>query len=196
MESSFGYKEIRALQDLISSTKDDSDSDEDLRQNDTKKKVPGDITIQKGVPSDYSRPHAPLKGKDDYDIWHPSEASPASVVTSTLDTSDPREVPEYEIKFKQSVKTEDVFLNMGFKTPGTASCEWLSVSIKLPQEVQEKIELSVDPEAIDVRSPRYRLHLPTPHKVDPNASHAKWHGDTHTLELTLRLVRELDDVNF
>ena len=43
---------------------------------------------------------------------------------------------------------------------------------------------------------RYRLHLPTPHPVDPNVSSAKWHTDTSTLEISLRLVRELDDINF
>lgn len=43
---------------------------------------------------------------------------------------------------------------MGFKTPGTASCEWISVLIKLPQEVQEKIELSVESKVVDVRSPK------------------------------------------
>lgn len=94
------------------------------------------------------------------------------------------------------MKTEDIFLNMGFKTPSTASCEWISVLIKLPQEVQEKIELSVESKVVDVRSPKYRLHLPTPHEVNPNASYAKWHNDTDMLELTLQLVRELDDINF
>lgn len=44
---------------------------------------------------------------------------------------------------------------MGFKTPGTASCESLSVLVKMPQEAREKIELSVETEAIDVRSPRW-----------------------------------------
>jgi len=43
---------------------------------------------------------------------------------------------------------------------------------------------------------RYRLHLPTPHSVDPNASSAKWHSDTSTLEITLKLTRELDNINF
>lgn len=43
---------------------------------------------------------------------------------------------------------------MGFKTPGTASCEWLSILIKLPAEIREKVELSVESEAIDLRSPK------------------------------------------
>lgn len=191
MDSPFGFKEIQALQNLIAPKKDDSDSDDDLRQNESRRK--GDIDVQKGIPSDCKKPRDPLKGKND-DIWHPSEVSTA--VTSNLESNDPREVPEYDMKFKQTVKPEDIFLNMGFKTPGSASCEWLSISVKLPQEAQDKIELSVHSESIDIRSPRYRLHLPTPHQVDPNASNAKWHSSTCTLEINLRLLRELDDINF
>ncbi|XP_076654213.1 dynein axonemal assembly factor 6 [Halictus rubicundus] len=66
----------------------------------------------------------------------------------------------------------------------------------MPQESRDKVELTVESEAIDVRSPRYRLHLATPHPVDPCTSSAKWHSDTSTLEVTLKLVRELDGVNF
>ncbi|XP_047345200.1 dynein axonemal assembly factor 6 [Vespa velutina] len=189
MDSFFGYKEIQALRNLISPSKDDSDSEE-LYQNEVKRKGPGDIEVQKDVPFNNLKPHTPLKEKDD--IWHSSEVHTLPI----SEINDPRKIPDYEIKFKQSVKTEDIFLNMGFKTPGTASCEWISVLIKLPQEVQEKIELSVESKIVDVRSPKYRLHLPTPHEVNPNASHAKWHKDTDTLELTLQLVRELDDINF
>lgn len=43
---------------------------------------------------------------------------------------------------------------MNCKTPGTASCEWLSVFVKLPGETREKIELSVESEVIEIRSPR------------------------------------------
>lgn len=52
-------------------------------------------------------PHAPLKGDGD-DIWHPSEA----VLVHNTETCDPREVPEYEMKFKQAVTAEDVFLGV------------------------------------------------------------------------------------
>ncbi|CAL1684744.1 unnamed protein product [Lasius platythorax] len=193
MEGCFNPTDLQALQNLICPPKDDSDAEDDLPQAGARKLGPGDI----GASSDPSqnpaatRPHAPLKGAGN-DIWHPSEA----LDTRNAQDYDPRQVPEYEMKFKQTVTAEDVYLGMGFKTPSTASCEWLSVLVKLPQETREKVELSVESEAIDVRSPRYRLHLPTPHPVDPNASSAKWHNDTSTLEITLRLARELDNVNF
>lgn len=85
---------------------------------------------------------------------------------------------------------------MGFKNPSSASCEWLSIIIKLPGEECANVQLSVENDNIDIRSPKYRLHLPTPHLIDPNASSAKWHNDTAVLELTLRITRELDIVNF
>ncbi|KYM76283.1 Uncharacterized protein CXorf41 [Atta colombica] len=194
MDSYLSPTDLQALQNLICPSKD-SDSEDDLPQAGARKLGPGDIGASSDLSQDSSQnrsgPHAPLQSKSD-DIWHPSEA----VDTQSLQDYDPRESPEYEMKFKQAVTAEDVYLGMGFKTPSTASCEWLSVLVKLPQETREKVELSVESEAIDVRSPRYRLHLPTPHSVDPNASSAKWHSDTSTLEITLKLTRELDNVNF
>ncbi|CAK9811993.1 Dynein axonemal assembly factor 6 [Anthophora quadrimaculata] len=191
MDGCFSYHDLKALQELISPPKNDSDSEDDLPQAGASKLGPGNIGVQNGMPQSHVGPHTPLKAEAD-DIWHPSEA----VAPQNPEAYDPREVPEYEMKFKQSVTAEDVFLGMGFKTPGSASCEWLSVFVKMPREVREKIELSVETETIDVRSPRYRLHLETPHPVNPNSSSAKWHSDTSTLEITLRLVRELDQVNF
>ncbi|EZA61654.1 hypothetical protein DMN91_009921 [Ooceraea biroi] len=190
MDGGFSPKDLLALQNLISPPKDDFDVEDDLPQADARKLGPGDIGVSDSPCQEYSGPHAPLQPAGD-DIWHPSEAN-----TRSVEDYDPRKVPEYEMVFKQAVTAEDVYLGMGFKTPGTASCEWLSVLVKLPEETREKVELSVESEAIDVHSPRYRLHLPTPHLVDPNASYAKWHNDTSTLEVTLKLTRELDNINF
>ena len=43
---------------------------------------------------------------------------------------------------------------MGLKTTSTASCEWLTIFIKLPSETREKVELSVKSDAIDLYSPK------------------------------------------
>ncbi|KAH0945159.1 hypothetical protein HN011_004131 [Eciton burchellii] len=190
MDGCFSPKDLQVLQNLICPPKNDSDVEDDLPQAGARKLGPGNIGILGNLPQEYSGPHASLQSATD-DIWHPSEAEPQRV-----QDYDPRKVPEYEMLFKQAVSAEDVYLGMGFKTPSTASCEWLSVLVKLPEETREKVELSVKSEAIDVHSPRYRLHLPTPHPVDPNASSAKWHNDTSTLEITLKLIRELDNINF
>lgn len=48
-----------------------------------------------------------MKSEGD-DIWHQSEVTAAQ----TTQVLDPRVQPEYEIKFKQAVTTEDVFLGV------------------------------------------------------------------------------------
>ncbi|XP_014215057.1 protein PIH1D3 [Copidosoma floridanum] len=202
----FTYEQIKDLQQLFAVKKDqsDSDSDDDLRQRLSRKKIgPGSIgkpnaaaATSKSSSKESSSSSACKDGAkktEVSDIWHSAE------LNATPDLSiieDPRKVPEYEMKFKQSVGTEDIFLGMNLKTPSTASCEWLTLRVKLPSETREKIELSVESDVIDIRSPKYRLRLPTPFPVDPNGSSAKWHSDSDCLEITLKLSRELDNVNF
>ncbi|XP_011302449.1 protein PIH1D3 isoform X1 [Fopius arisanus] len=187
----FSHSDIKALQSLLSVENEDSDSDGDLDQKGKYKLGPGHIGPPKDSKTMGISPHESLKPVG-HDIWHQSEIT-TSQITEVLDS---RAQPEYEIKFKQAVTTEDVFLGMGFKTPASTSCEWLSISIKMSGEEREKIDLQVERDSIDIRSPKYRLHLPTPHSVDPNSSTAKWHEDISTLELNLRMTRELDGVNF
>ncbi|XP_063973030.1 dynein axonemal assembly factor 6 [Diachasmimorpha longicaudata] len=187
----FSVSDIKALQSLLAPEASDSDSDDDLDQKGKYKLGPGHIGPPKGRKTAETPPHEPLKPLGN-DIWHPSEVPPAQAT----EVSDPRVQPEYEIKFKQAITTEDVFLGMGFKTPGSASCEWLAISIKMPGEMKEKIDLSVESDSVNIRSSKYRLHLPTPHLVDPNTSSAKWHEGSSTLELNLKMTRELDAVNF
>ncbi|KAH0564097.1 dynein axonemal assembly factor 6 [Cotesia glomerata] len=189
MDGIMGYNDLKALQALINPNNSDSE-DEDLSQKGLRKLGPGDVGGLKESSEPNPGPNVPLNLESD-DIWDSSE-----VTTTSTELLDPRQVPEYEMKFKQAVTTEDVFLGMGFKTPGSASCEWITLSIKLPSESMKNIELTVESDLVDVRSPKYRLYLPTPHSIDPNNSSAKWLNDKDTLELTLKLVRELDGINF
>lgn len=57
------------------------------------------------------------------DIWNVDEVSGSQ----QYEYDDPRPQPDYEMMFKQSVGTEDVFLGMGPKNPSTASCESMVV---------------------------------------------------------------------
>jgi hypothetical protein len=70
--------------------------------------APGDI----GIPSKTSTPSNTSddvkKPENDSNIWHPSEVN----TIKNCQTEDPRKVPEYEIKFKQAVGTEDIFLGV------------------------------------------------------------------------------------
>ncbi|XP_026727322.1 protein PIH1D3 [Trichoplusia ni] len=107
-----------------------------------------------------------------------------------------RKCPEYTMNYQQSVSAEDVYLQIGPKTPGSASCENLIVRVKMPGDKKENVDLNVDKTSVTVDSSQYSLKLPLPHGIDPDCSKASWDTDTETLVLTLKLDREFDFVNF
>ncbi|KAI8427930.1 hypothetical protein MSG28_002264 [Choristoneura fumiferana] len=109
---------------------------------------------------------------------------------------DDRKIPEYTMCYRQAVTAEDVFLQIGPKTPSSNSCEDLIVRIKLPGDKKENTELTVDRSSIFVHSSQHALKLDLPHEIDPDLSKANWDSAEETLVLTLRLQREFDYVNF
>ncbi len=90
------------------------------------------------------------KKKQTKDIWDADEVEEGA----EFDTSDdPRIRPDYEIIFKQSVTTEEIYLQMGNRTPATASCEDMIVKIKLPEvQKQSEIDLEIFEKFLDCRS--------------------------------------------
>lgn len=111
---------------------------------------------------------------------------------------DTRKQPEYTITYKQCVTTEDIYLQMGLKTPATSSCEDMVVEIKLPEETVniDRMDLRVEPDSVHLHTPVYRLTLSLPHKIHPKKGRAEFDSDKKVLKLTLRMNRELDFVNF
>lgn len=109
-----------------------------------------------------------------------------------------RLIPEYRIIYKQSVAPEDIYLQMGNKTPSTASCEEMCLEILMPKETVniDHMELDVTATEIDLRTPIYRLKLPLVQPTDPDRGNAKWDDNEKTLRLTLRMKREYDFINF
>ncbi|XP_053604104.1 dynein axonemal assembly factor 6 [Plodia interpunctella] len=107
-----------------------------------------------------------------------------------------RKLPEYTMNYQQAVTAEDVFLQIGPKTPMSASCENLIVRIKMPGDKKENVDLSVDTTSVSVDSSRYSLKLPLPHAINPDQSKANWDTAEEMLVLTLKLDREFDFVNF
>lgn len=84
------------------------------------------------------------------DIWDENEVEEGA----EFDTSDdPRPQPDYDIIFKQKVTTEEMFLQMGNKTPATSSCEDMIVKIKLPGiEKLADIDLNLFEKFLDCRT--------------------------------------------
>ncbi|XP_045782042.1 dynein axonemal assembly factor 6 [Maniola jurtina] len=107
-----------------------------------------------------------------------------------------RKTPAYTMNYLQSVSAEDVFLQMGPKTPSSASCENLVVRVKMPGDKKENVDLSVDISSVTINSSRYHLSLPLPHDINPDTSRATWDPEEETLVLTLKLEREFDFINF
>lgn len=86
---------------------------------------------------------------------------------------------------------------MSGKTPSTASCEDMIITISLPGEQGSSIDVKVSENQLDLLSPNYRLSIPLPHTVDPKQQNqAKWYSDEEQLKLTLTMEREFDYINF
>ncbi|XP_015687885.1 protein PIH1D3 [Protobothrops mucrosquamatus] len=102
----------------------------------------------------------------------------------------------YEIVFKQQVRAEDLFLGTSRKDPSTACCEDMLIKIKLPDTKASDITLDIQEKLLDFRSPQKRLLLHLPHPVDTTNGRARFLSEQATLEVTLRMKRELDFINF
>jgi len=111
---------------------------------------------------------------------------------------DTRKHPEYKITYKQAVTTQDVYLQMGLKTPATSSCEDMIVEVKIPDEIVgiDQMDLTVEEDKIELKTPIYRLKLMLPHKVNPQKGRAEYDSSSKILKLTVKMNREYDFVNF
>lgn len=111
---------------------------------------------------------------------------------------DNRKCPSYNIIYKQSVTPEDIFLQMSSKTATTASCEEMCLEIAMPEEniSVDDMELDIESNSIDLKTPVYRLKMPLVQSIDPDQGRAVWDDDRKMLTLTLRMKREFDFINF
>lgn len=85
---------------------------------------------------------------------------------------------------------------MGGKGPSTASCEDMILSVHLPGESRQNIDLKVTPNRLHLVSPNFRLDTPLPHPVDPQRGNAQWDKNAEKLIITLTMDREFDYINF
>ncbi|XP_018576801.1 protein PIH1D3 [Anoplophora glabripennis] len=196
MASEFG--EIQKLVQLFNPKTDNSDSEDEVETNQS-----GPSTLN---PSHLAKPS--LSGEEK-NINPYSKIEEKGKRREILDPEDPdfafeddhttrdwKKAPVWDVKYKQQVTAEDVFLQMGFKSPTTASCEDMIITIHLPEEKHQNIDLKIVKDRLTLISPRFYLDLPLPHPVDPKRGNAQWYKDQENLTVTLRMDRELDLVNF
>lgn len=70
------------------------------------------------------------------------------------------------------------------------------VTVELPGENRQNIDLKIERETLNLTSPRFFLDLKLPHPVDPKRGDAQFDKDKNKLIITLIMDRELDLVNF
>lgn len=180
---------LHALSSMLN-PKEDSSDDEDKPDTHLPSMTPGSI----GPPKKSETKATPYSKKSDSkDIWDEDEVPET---TSFEDTDDGRPQPEYDITYKQSVSSEDMFLGTTGKNPSSACCEYLVVKITLPDTKMQDVDLQVKEHILDCRTSKFKLVLPLPHPVNPDGGSAKWDGQKHILAVTLAMKREYDFLNF
>eukprot|EP01137_Pigoraptor_chileana_P030541 Opistho-2@17171 len=148
--------------------------------------TPGAIGPKKTAPAEEKAQPAAKKSKSK-DIWDSEE-----VTDAPDDSMDPRPQPSYDIKYKQKVTTEDMFLGLGGRDNSSTSCDEMTVRVSLPDTKYADVTLDVTDTFLDCRTPKNKLGLYLPHTVNSKNGSAKWESDTCTLVVTLPIVRELD----
>ncbi|CAF0713627.1 unnamed protein product [Brachionus calyciflorus] len=187
--------DIKTLESLLSEPKEESSDDEDKPiQSLSSKLGPGSIGPKKKEISETNEKKNLYEKKQSKNIWDEDEVETGAEFDTT---DDPRIQPEYDIVYKQRLTSEEMFLQMGNKTPATSSCEDMVVKIKLPGvEKVNDIDINTYEKFLDCRTSNYRLGLHLPHPVNAKTASAKWDQKNSTLIVTLTMNREYDFVNF
>ncbi|KAL4708117.1 hypothetical protein ACJJTC_009896 [Scirpophaga incertulas] len=184
----FTAETMEKLVELLQPPEPDVLQGDDLKESNveitsTRDKIPEAADDSKNVP----------RNIEEFEEQQDKEAEEMSLVGGGVMN---RKTPVYTMNYQQSVTAEDVFLQIGHKTPSSASCEILVVRIKMPGDKKENVDLAVDCTSVTVNSSQYHLKLPLPHEINPDTSKAEWDTPKETLVLGLKLSREFDFVNF
>ncbi|RZB38734.1 uncharacterized protein BDFB_006908 [Asbolus verrucosus] len=183
------FYDIQQLVKLFNPPRDDDnfDSDNDNEENATK-----DEATPANPKTTKVNPYAKIElERQEHDITDDTILPPQDEVSS-----DWKKTPKWNISYRQKVTASDVFLQMGAKTPATASCEDMIVTIDLPGEHMQNMDIKVLTQSLEVSSPNFSLKIPLPQLVHPQKGDAKWDKDEEKLTITLRMEREFDFVNF
>ncbi|KAJ3318334.1 Protein pih1d3 [Boothiomyces sp. JEL0866] len=121
------------------------------------------------------------KPKNEADIWDEDE------VDLPVEAFDPREEPEYELKYVQKVSSEDMYLGMSGRTPSIGHSDNLSITVKLPDAQFKDISISITKSVLEVMTPAKKLKLFFPRPVQDEKGTAKWESDTCTLKINVPL---------
>ncbi|KAG2528582.1 hypothetical protein JM16_002652 [Phytophthora kernoviae] len=148
--------ELLALNDLLSGCQDAQD-DYDESRNQTQQITPhtlGEVAAS-NLP-EVTRPIGQIHQEDPKAIWAMDEVPSDDEDDDTFDT---RTRPKFEVLYKQSVMTEDVFLGLSDKDPSSAHCEAMVVRVECPNHRLEDIELDVKRQKLLLLSSTLSSHV-------------------------------------
>ncbi|RLN87225.1 hypothetical protein BBJ28_00004257 [Nothophytophthora sp. Chile5] len=124
-----------------------------------------------------TRPIGQIQVEDPKAIWRMDEVPSDDEDDDTFET-------------RQSVMTEDVFLGLSDKDPSSAHCEAMVVRVSCPEHQLEDIELDVTHQKLLLLSSTLRLVLHLPYPVRHLDGQAKWDHASHSLSVTLPIIRD------
>ncbi|NXV15782.1 PIHD3 protein, partial [Uria aalge] len=75
-------------------------------------------------------------------------------------------------------------------------CPSFQIKIKLPETKYSDITLDIQEKVLDLRTPQKKLLLHLPYRVDSKNGKARFLSEEETLEVTLRVSRMFDFINF
>ncbi|POM58509.1 PIH1-containing protein 3 domain containing hypothetical protein [Phytophthora palmivora] len=134
----------------------------------------------------FTRPIGQIRQEDPKAIWSMDEV-PSDDEDDAFDT---RIRPKFEVLYKQSVMTEDVFLGLSDKDPSSAHCEAMVVRVECPNHRLEDIELDVKRQKLLLLSSTLKLALHLPHPVRHLEGQAKWDHKSQFLSISLPIIRD------
>jgi dynein assembly factor 6, axonemal len=136
------------------------------------------------VPETAQVPQEKAKWNQERDIWNDED-----VMMQSHEIKDDRKAPEFDVMYKQSLGTEDVYLGLSEKDPSSTSCEGITVKIKLPGCWMQDIQVDVKKQEVHIQSSRFVLHHILPYPVDSEKGKAKWDKEKETLILELITIK-------
>merc|ERR1719456_1595413 len=124
------------------------------------------------------------KKKAQDEVWNDDDLKASSGMT-VKDQGDDRLQPKYDVLLRQDLGSEDMYLNLGDRDPGSDHCSSIVVKIFLPDTELKQISLEVLHDRVLVQAPKYRLNLALPHRVKKDDGDAKWDKLKGELRVTL-----------
>ncbi len=121
------------------------------------------------------------KHKKDTAIWDEKEVSSVDWKKK----AEGRKEPEYELLYKQSVGTEDVYLGLSGRDPSSACCDSFALKVKMPGAKLKEISVDLKEQAVVIQSPTYFLYQYMQYPLVKDKAKAKWDPDKCVLDLTV-----------